>query len=294
MPKTPFGLVATAMITPFAPDGGVDHEAAWRLARHLSDNGSDCLVVTGTTGESPTLDDNEKIALYHTVVDAVKEKDTLVMAGTGTNDTRHSVALTEKAAEAGVDAILAVTPYYNRPSQEGLVAHFRAIADVGKPVMLYNIPGRTGRRIEVDTLARLSEHPNIVAVKDAVEDLDFTSKTINVVPDLILYSGQDSLTLPSLAVGAVGIVSVASHLEGRQIQAMVRAFHDGDHEEARRLHHLLYPVFEACFLETNPAPVKAAVNTFWGRVGDVRLPLVNASAETVAAIEKALAAVGGL
>src|SRR5690606_24524130 len=170
MPKTPFGLVATAMITPFAPDGGVDHEAAWRLARHLSDNGSDCLVVTGTTGESPTLDDNEKIALYHTVVDAVKEKNTLVMAGTGTNDTSHSGALTEKAAEAGVEAMLAVTPYYSRPSQEGLVAHVWAIAAAGKPVMLYNIPGRTGRRIEVDTLARLSEHPNIVAVKDAVED----------------------------------------------------------------------------------------------------------------------------
>src|SRR5690606_26384678 len=215
MPKTPFGLVATAMITPFAPDGGVDHEAAWRLARHLSDNGSDCLVVTGTTGESPTLDDNEKIALYHTVVDAVKEKDTLVMAGTGTNDTRHSVALTEKAAEAGVDCVLAVSPYYSHPSREGLAAHFRAIADVGKPVMLYNTPGRSGRRIAVGTLDRLSEHPNIVAVKDAVEELDFTSKTINVVPDLILYSGQDSLTLPSLAVGAVGIVSVASHLVGQ-------------------------------------------------------------------------------
>nr|PZN32855.1 MAG: hypothetical protein DIU67_07520 [Actinomycetota bacterium] len=174
------------------------------------------------------------------------------------------------------------------------MAHFRAIADVGLPVMLYNIPGRTGRRIEVETLARLAEHPSIVAVKDAVEDLDFTSKTVNAVPDLIVYSGQDSLTLPMMSVGAVGVVSVASHLVGPQIAAMVKAAHDGDLAEARRLHHLLLPVFYACFLETNPAPVKAAVNAFWGPVGDVRLPLVNASADTVAAIEKALAAVGAL
>ena len=294
MSNTPFGLVATAMITPFGSDGGIDHEATWRLARHLSDNGTDCLVVSGTTGESPTLSDSEKVALFNTVVDSVREKDTLVMAGTGTYDTRHSVELTEKAAEAGVDAILAVTPYYNRPSQAGLVAHFEAIAGVGLPVMLYNIPGRTGRRIEVDTLARLADHPNVAAVKDAVEDLDFTSKTINTVPDLPVYSGQDSLTLPSLAVGAVGVVSVAAHLVGRQIAAMVEPAASGDMAEARRLHHLLLPVFEACFLETNPAPVKAAVNAFWGTVGDVRLPLLNASPDTVAAIEKALAAVGGL
>lgn len=294
MPNTPFGRVATAMVTPFDADGGIDHEAAWRLARHLSDNGSDCLVVTGTTGESPTLSDSEKVALYHTVVDSVGEKDTIVVAGTGTYDTRHSIELTEKAVAAGVDGILAVTPYYNRPSQEGLVSHFRAIADVGLPVMLYNIPGRTSRRIEVETLARLADHPNIAAVKDAVEDLDVTSKTINSIPDLPVYSGQDSLTLPSMAVGAVGVVSVASHLVGRQIAKMVEAAAAGDLAEARRLHHLLLPVFEACFLETNPAPVKAAVNTFWGPVGDVRLPLLNASTETVASIEKALAAVGGL
>jgi 4-hydroxy-tetrahydrodipicolinate synthase len=291
---TPFGLVATAMVTPFASDGAVDHEAVWRLARHLSDHGSDSLVVTGTTGESPTLSDAEKVALYHTVVEAVAEKDTLVVAGTGTYDTRHSVELTEKAAAAGVDGILAVTPYYNRPSQAGLVAHFEAIAGVGLPVMLYNIPGRTGRLIEIETLARLADHPNVAAVKDAVENLDFTSKTINTIPDLPVYSGQDSLTLPSLAVGAVGVVSVASHLVGRQIRKMIVATSEGDWEEARRLHHLLYPVFESCFLETNPTPVKAAINALWGEVGDVRLPLVNASPETVAAIEKAMAAVGDL
>jgi 4-hydroxy-tetrahydrodipicolinate synthase len=282
------------MVTPFASDGAVDHEAAWRLARHLSDHGTDTLVVTGTTGESPTLSDAEKVALYHTVVAAVAEKDTMVVAGTGTYDTRHSVELTEQAAAAGVDGILAVTPYYNRPSQAGLVAHFQAIAGVGLPVMLYNIPGRTGRLIEIETLARLADHPNVAAVKDAVENLDFTSKTVNTIPDLPVYSGQDSLTLPSLAVGAVGVVSVASHLVGRHIRRMIVATQEGDWEEARRLHHLLYPVFESCFLETNPAPVKAAMNTLWGEVGDVRLPLVNASPETVAAIEKAMAAVGSL
>lgn len=293
-PTAPFGYVATAMITPFAPDGGVDHEATWRLARHLSDSGSDALVVTGTTGESPTLNDEEKVALYHTVMGAVKEKDTKVIAGTGTYDTKHSVELTERAAEAGVDGVLAVTPYYNKPSQAGLIAHFSAIAEVGPPVMLYNIPGRTGQLIEVDTLSVLAGNPNIVAVKDAVESVDFTSRTINAVPNLPVYSGQDSLTLPSLAVGAVGVVSVVAHLAGRPIRDMIRSARDGDWSEARRLHHLLLPLFGACFLETNPVPIKAAMNAFWGRVGDVRLPLINASSETVTAIEKALGAVSSL
>lgn len=293
-PTAPFGLVATAMITPFDPDGGVDHEAVWRLARHLADTGTDTLVVTGTTGESPTLTDDEKVALYHTVVEAVKEKETKVIAGTGTYDTRRSVELTERAATAEVDGVLAVTPYYNRPSQAGLIAHFNAIADVGPPVMLYNIPGRTGRLIEVETLAVLAANPNIVAVKDAVESLEFTSRTINSVPNLPVYSGQDSLSLPMLAVGAVGVVSVAAHLAGRLIKDMVRSAMEGDWVEARRLHHLLFPLFEACFLETNPTPVKAGVDAFWGRVGDVRLPLVNASPETLTAIEKALGAVSSL
>lgn len=282
------------MITPFTETGGVDHEAAWRLARHLSDTGTDTLVVTGTTGESPTLGDDEKISLYKTVVDAVGEKDTMVIAGTGTNDTRHSVEMSHRAAELGVDGLLAVTPYYNRPSQTGLVAHFEAIAAVGPPVMLYNIPGRTARLIEIETLSVLAANPNIVAIKDAVENIDFTSRTVGTVPNLPVYSGQDSQTLPMLAVGAVGVVSVVSHLAGKQIRDMIVAAHDGDWVGARRLHHALLPLFEACFLEPNPTPVKAAMNAFWGRVGDVRLPLVNASAETVIAIEKALGAIHGL
>lgn len=294
IPSAPFGHLATAMITPFTSSGELDHETAWRLARHLSDQGTDTLVVTGTTGESPTLSDHEKIALYRTVVEAVKEKDTRVVAGTGTYDTAHSVEMTQRAAETGVDGILAVTPYYNKPSQAGMVAHFSAIADVGVPVLLYNIPGRTGSLIEVETLATLSNHQNVVAVKDAVLDLEFTSATIQRVPSLPVYSGQDTFTLPMLSVGAVGVVSVVAHLAGRAIKAMIRATQSGDWEEARRLHLDLLPLCEACFLETNPAPVKAAMNSFWEPVGDVRLPLVTASEDTLASIEKALGALQGL
>lgn len=279
------------MITPFTPQGGVDHEAAWRLARHLSDTGTDTLVVAGTTGESPTLSDDEKVALVRTVVGAVAEKDTRVMAGTGTYDTAHSVELTRRAAEAGADSILAVTPYYNRPPQRGLVAHFTAIAEAGLPVMLYNIPSRTAARIEIDTLAELAGNPNIAAVKDAVGSLDFTSQTVNTIPGLPVYSGDDSLTLPMIGVGAVGVVSVIAHLAGKEVSSMIRAAHSADWEQARRIHHLLLPLIQACFLETNPIPIKAAMNRFWGAVGGVRLPLVEAAEDTLVAVEKALAAV---
>lgn len=282
------------MITPFDGAGRLDHQQAWNLARFLADNGSDALVVTGTTGESPTLSDSEKLALYKTVVDAVAGKEVAVIAGTGTYDTARSVELTEKAAELGVDGVLAVTPYYNRPSQAGLVAHFTAIADVGLPVLVYNIPGRTGRRIEVETLQRLAEHDHVAATKDAVLDIEFTSRTVNMVPGLPVYSGQDSYTWPMIAVGAVGVVSVISHLAGRAVAAMVRAGLAGDVAEARRLHHLLLPLCEACFLETNPAPVKGGVARLWGPVGDVRLPLVPASEDTLVAVEKAVGAVQGL
>lgn len=282
------------MITPFTSSGEVDHEKAWKLAQYLSDNGTDTLVVSGTTGESPTLSDDEKVALFKTVIDAVADKKTKVVAGSGTNDTARVVYLTEKAGELGADAVLVVTPYYNKPTQRGLVEHFTVSADVGLPVMVYNIPGRTNRLIELETLAEIAAHPNVVATKDAVESLDFTSKTINRIPGLPVYSGQDSLTLPMLSVGAVGVVSVVSHLAGPTVQAMVKAAETGDYAEAARLHHALLPLCEACFLETNPAPVKAGVNAFWEPVGNVRLPLVNASEETVAAIEKALGALQGL
>jgi len=293
-PSAPFGKLATAMITPFAVSGEVDHDAAWRLARHLSDHGTDALVVAGTTGESPTLSDDEKAALFATAASAVKEKSAQVIAGVGTYNTAASVEMAERAGEAGADAVMAVTPYYSKPTQAGLVAHFTAIADVGLPVLVYNIPGRTGVLISVDTLAALAGHPNIAAVKDAALDPELTSETICRAPGLPIYSGQDTYTLPLLSIGAVGVVSVVSHLAGREVKAMLEAAGSGDWVKARRIHNSLLPLSQACFIEPNPTPVKAAMNAFWAPVGDVRLPLVNASDETVAAVEKALGALQGL
>lgn len=279
------------MITPFADSGEVDHDRMWRLARFLSEHGSEGLVVTGTTGESPTLSADEKVALYRTVVEAVENRETIVVAGTGTYDTAESVRLSRRADEAGVDGIMAVTPYYSKPSQQGLVRHFETIADATDiPVLVYNIPGRTGRLIEVETLARLASHPNIVATKDAVMDIDFTSQTVARVPELAVYSGQDSFTLPMMAVGAVGVVSVVSHLAGQEVAEMVRAAGDGNLVEARRLHHALLPLCEACFVEPNPSPVKAGMGSLWEPVGEPRLPLVPAREDTVATIEKAMGA----
>ena len=225
----PFGRLLTAMITPFDREGAVDHGRVWELAHHLVETGSDGLVVAGSTGESPTLSDDEKVALFRAVVEAVGSR-ARVIAGTGTYDTAHSVELTRRAEAAGCHGAMAVTPYYNRPPQAGLVAHFEAIAGAsGLPVMLYNIPARTGRRIEVDTLARLAAHPGILAVKDAVGDLAFTTETIGAVGgDMAVYSGDDVNTLPIMAVGGVGVVSVASHLAGRQLQRLVDAAAAGD------------------------------------------------------------------
>lgn len=288
----PFGQVLTAMITPFTEAGQVDYEKVWRLARHLTDHGSDGLVMTGTTGESPTLSGDEKVAIYRTVVEAVADREVRVIAGTGTYDTAESVDLTKRAAEAGAHGVLAVTPYYSRPSQEGLIAHFESIANASDlPVMLYNIPGRTARRIEVETMKKLSNHPRIRAVKDAVMDIDFTSQTCHDVPELSVYSGQDSYTWPMMAVGAVGVVSVISHLAGDAVAAMVAAAATGDQVRARDLHHQLLPLSFACFLEPNPAPIKAAMNSLWEPVGTPRLPLLAASESTVAAVKEALGAV---
>ena len=288
--NAPFGRVLTAMITPFDATGAVDTQGAWDLARHLLAEGSDGLVVAGTTGESPTLSADEKLVLFRTVVEAVGDRG-MVIAGTGTYDTAESVRLTRQAVAAGVHGVMAVTPYYSRPPQSGLIEHFTAIADASEvPVIAYNIPSRTGRLIEVPTLARLAAHPRIVAVKDAVGDLAFTTKTVEACGDsLAVYSGDDILTLPMMSVGAVGVVSVASHLAGRQIAAMVAAASEGRWEEARRLHLRLTPLFTACFLEPNPIPVKAAVGAVWRPVGSPRLPLVPASAETMTAVTAALA-----
>lgn len=287
--NTPFGEVLTAVITPFDEDGAVDYGTFWRLTRHLSDNGSDGIVVAGTTGESPTLSKVEKIALFKAAVDAVGERIT-VIAGTGTYDTRESIELTERAAEVGCDAVMAVTPYYSRPPQEGLYRHFTAIADASElPVLLYNIPSRTARLIEVDTLARLAAHPNIVAVKDAVDDIDFTSQAVEVLPaEFAVYSGSDAMTKSIIEAGGVGVVSVASHLAGNEVKRLVTATRDGDSAESSKYHDGLMPLFDALFVEPSPMPVKAGLNAVWGNVGDPRLPLVPASEDTVRLIESAL------
>lgn len=284
----PFGRVLTAMITPFTDDGRIDEDKVVRLARHLVDNGSDGLVVAGTTGESPTLGVDEKVGLFRSVKRAVGDR-AMVVAGTGTYDTSESVELTRRAADAGADGILAVTPYYSKPEQRGLIGHFTAIADASElPVLLYNIPGRTGRLIEVATLVELSSHERIVAVKDAVMDIDHTSDTVAAAPDLAVYSGQDSYTLAMMAVGAVGVVSVISHLAGKTVSDMVHAVEHGNLDRARKLHHILLPLCSAAFLESNPGPIKAAMSSFWEPVGAPRAPLSEATPETVEAIRAAL------
>ena len=280
------------MITPFDRDGQVDYQAAWDLCRHLVANGSDGLVVCGTTGESPTLSSEEKLGLFRTAVEAVGDR-AVIIAGTGTYDTAASVEMTRRAADLGCDGVMAVTPYYNKPPQEGLYRHFTAIADASDlPVLVYNIPGRTSRLIEVETLARLSRHDRIVATKDAVEDVEFTRRTLEAVSEsFAVYSGQDSFTLDLMEIGAVGIVSVASHLVGTEIQEMTGLARDKDYQAARVLHDRLMPLFQALFLEPNPMPLKAALSELWQPVGDPRLPLIPAQDATRSAVTEALAAV---
>ena len=290
-PNAPFGQVLTAVITPFGDDGSIDYGTFWRLTRHLAKHGSDGIVVGGTTGESPTLSKVEKVALFKAAVDAVGDRITVV-AGTGTYDTRESVELTERAAESGVHGVMAVTPYYSKPPQEGIARHFSAIADATDlPVLLYNIPGRTCRLIEIETLVRLAEHDRIVAVKDAVDDLEFTRRQIEALPEgFAVFSGSDGHTREIIRAGGVGVVSVAAHLAGDTIKAMVEAAISGDDEEADRLNAALAPLNEALFLEPNPMPLKAGLDLAWDPVGEPRLPLIPASAETRAAVERALTA----
>ncbi len=277
------------MVTPFDDAGGVDYAQAATLAKRLVDTGSDGVVVAGTTGESPTLTDDEKIRLVRTVKEAVGTR-AVVVAGTGTYDTRHSMHLTKEAGRAGADGFLLVNPYYNRPSQDGLYAHFKTIAEsTGKPCMLYNIPGRTGVNCAPETIARLAEVPNIVAVKEASGSLDQASEIRRKTPpDFDIYSGDDSLTLPILAVGGCGIVSVASHLVGPDIQEMVRAYERGDTRNALQIHLRLFSLFKVLFITTNPVPVKAALNLSGFRVGGPRLPLVEATAKEKEQIQAVL------
>jgi 4-hydroxy-tetrahydrodipicolinate synthase len=288
-PRAPFGRVLTAMVTPFGPDGGLDLDGVQRLATHLVDAGNDGLVVSGTTGESPTTSDSEKDAVLRATLEAVGDR-AQVIAGAGTSDTRHSIELAQAAEKAGADAVLVVTPYYNKPPQAGLVRHFTAVADAtGLPMVLYDIPHRTGVPIETETLIRLAEHPRIVAVKDAKGDLAAAS-TVLARCDLAYYSGDDVLTLPLLAVGAAGVVGVATHVATPRIAAMVAAYLGGEVEQARALHHELLPVFVGIFRTQAAILAKAALSHLGLPAGPVRLPLPDATAEQVAQLVLDLAA----
>lgn len=263
------------MVTPFDNKGNVDFDKTTQLVNYLLENGTDSLVVAGTTGESPTLTTEEKVALFRHVVSVVNGR-VPVIAGTGSNNTRASIDLTKKAEEAGVDAVMIVAPYYNKPNQEGIYQHFKAIAEsTTLPVMVYNIPGRSVVNISVETIVRLAEIPNIVALKDAGGNLDAMTEVIaRTNDDFLLYSGDDGLTLPVLAIGGAGIVSVASHVIGNEMKEMIEAFEAGDHQTAAKLHQQLLPIMKGLFAAPSPAPVKTALQLKGLDVGPVRLPLV--------------------
>ncbi|MEV4435048.1 4-hydroxy-tetrahydrodipicolinate synthase [Streptomyces sp. NPDC049555] len=290
-PQTPFGRVLTAMVTPFTAEGTLDLDGAQRLATHLVDAGNDGLVVNGTTGESPTTSDAEKAQLVRAVVEAVGDR-AHVVAGAGTNDTRHSTELARAAEQAGAHGILAVTPYYNKPPQEGLVRHFTAIADATElPVMLYDIPGRSGVPIETDTLVRLAEHPRIVANKDAKGDLAGASWTM-ARTDLAWYSGDDMLNLPLLSVGAVGFVSVVGHLVTPELRALLEAYTAGDVAKATEIHRRLLPVYTGIFRTQGVITTKAALALQGLPAGPLRLPLVELTDEQTRRLTSDLAAGG--
>lgn len=285
------GPIVTAMVTPFDADGGLDLDGAGRLATHLVDNGTDTILVTGTTGESPTVTSAERWELVAAVRDAVGDRAS-IMVGTGTNSTASTVAATGRAAEAGADAVLVVTPYYNKPSQQGLLRHFTAAAAATDlPVVLYDIPGRTAREIALDTLLELAHVDSIVGVKDATGDLakaaEVVAGTAGAPGGFAVFCGADELNLPMLAVGASGLVSVSSHLVGSDLADMVRVFAT-DPGKAREIHLRLMPVHRALFLEPNPAPLKAALGALGLPGGPVRPPLADAGSGTTDAVLDAL------
>jgi 4-hydroxy-tetrahydrodipicolinate synthase len=284
-----FGRVVTAMVTPFTDDLSLDVERAQELAGWLVDHGSDGLVVTGSTGESATLTDEEKVTMWRAVAEAAGDRAT-VIAGTGTYDTAHSIHLSHEAEKAGVAGLLIVTPYYNKPPQRGLLEHFSRIAEATPlPILAYNIPGRTALRIEHDTLLRMAEVENIVAVKDTTGDFDAIAHLIRAAPDgFEVYSGDDWATLGYVSLGAVGVVSVASHVVGERIRQMIEQLETGDLASARKLHYELLPVFDALFITSNPIPVKKAMELIGQPVGRPRLPLLEANQDETGRIEVAL------
>ena len=275
MSNEPFGKVLAVMVTPFADDGSVNYAVAEKLAVHLLENGNDGLVICGTTGESPSLTWDEEYQLFQVVKSAIAGKGKII-AGTGSNSTQEAIAATKKAQMLGLDGSLQVVPYYNKPPQEGLYQHFKAIADACPdiPIMLYNVPGRTSRNLEASTVARLSEIENVIAIKEASGDLEQACQIRRLTdPSFAIYSGEDALTLPMLTVGAVGVVSVASHIVGNPMQQMIQAFNKGNNQLATEIQLKLFSLFKILFATTNPIPIKAALNLQGWQVGSLRSPL---------------------
>jgi len=292
MTRPVLGELLTAMVTPFADDGTVNDESARRMARHLVDTGSDGIVVCGTTGEGPTVNDREKLELLETVVSEVGAG-TSVVANTGSYDTHHSVALTRSALATGVDGFLVVTPYYNKPPVDGIVAHYEAIAEAaeGRPVIVYNIPQRVVLNLEPDLLARLSQIDNVIAVKQATADLD-QARSILDHGGLELYAGNDDLLAPFLRLGGAGGICVASHIAGRRMREMVTAARAGDLDRTDAIDRELQPLYDGLSITTNPIPLKAALNLLGHDVGGLRLPLVEADAAQTATLQAALEQAG--
>jgi 4-hydroxy-tetrahydrodipicolinate synthase len=287
----PFGRVLTAMVTPFSADGGLDLDGAQRLATYLVDHGNDGLVINGTTGEAPTTTDDEKERLLRAVLEAVGERAHIV-AGVGTNDTRHTIELAQAAEKAGAHALLVVTPYYSKPPQAGLLEHFSQVANAtGLPNMLYDIPGRTGTPIETETLVRLADHDRIVAVKDAKGDLEATSWVLKRT-NLAYYSGDDKITLPLLSVGAVGVVGVPTHLFGEQTAQLIAAYLRGDVGTALALHRQLLPVFTGFFRTQGVILTKAALRLAGLPGGPVRPPLIDATDDQIDQLRRDIADAG--
>lgn len=284
-----FGSVITAMVTPFEQDGKINYKKAQELAVYLLENGSDSLVVAGTTGETSTLSRQEKINLFSAVKEAADGKGK-VIAGTGDNETAHSVELTKEAERLGVDGVLLVVPYYNKPSQEGLYQHFKAIAENSDlPMILYNIPGRTSVNMLPETVEKLAKIKNIVAIKESCGSMDQVSELKKRLgSEFTIYSGDDSLTLPMLSLGCNGVVSVVSHLAGKKIKSMVEMFQTGDCKGALEIHLELFDLFKKMFITTNPVPVKTALNLLGWNLGGFRLPMVKPSEEEEKIIDSVL------
>ncbi len=285
------GEVLTAIVTPFKDDDAVDYDRFRELAMHLVEHGSDGVVVAGSTGESPTLTDHERLELFRVAVDAIGGRAS-VIAGTGTYSTAHSIHLTKQAHEIGVDGFLVVTPYYNKPPQRGIVEHFRAIAAASdKPVVAYNIPARVVINIEPETMIQLAEIPTVQAVKQANDDLAQARRIVEET-DLDLYAGDDNLLFRFLELGGVGVVSVLAHIVGSQFKAMVRAYREGDTATAEQIENELAPSYEVLQVQTNPIAIKAALNLLGQEVGGVRLPLVEANEGEVARVRDSLERLG--